>query len=68
MTPIFLVFSSGPVQRERLEAKNKSEDEIGIYTPSDWSTSQYEAQETGWARFSFSPSFTHLFTKQNQEQ
>ena len=52
-----LLCSLGPVQTERFEAKtkpnNKSEDEIGRCTPSNWSNYEKEAQETGWARFRF---------------
>ena len=42
----------GPVQKERFEAKNESEDEIGTCTPFVWSNNHIAAQETGWARFS----------------
>ena len=45
--------AKGRVQTERFEAKHKSEDEIGRFTPSDWSKRQKEAQETSWARFRF---------------
>ena len=52
-----------PLQTECFETKNKSEDEIGRYTPSDWSKSQKEAQETGWARVSFALLFKTFLTK-----
>ena len=35
----------------KTKPKNKSEDEIERFTPSDWPKHQNEVQETGWARF-----------------
>ena len=43
---------------ERFEAKTKSEYEMGRYTPSDWSKSQNEAQENGWAHVRLKVLFT----------
>ena len=44
----------GLVRTERLEAKNKIEDQTKRHASSDWPKSHNEAQESGWARFSFS--------------
>ena len=45
--------SKGSVLKLKTKPKNKSEDEIGRFTPCDWSNREKEAQETGWARFRF---------------
>ena len=45
--------SKRSVLKLKTKPKNKREDEIGRFTPSDWSNREKEAQETGWARFSF---------------
>ena len=52
-------------QTERFEARNESEAEIGRFTPSDWSKSRNEAQETGRARFRFSLLLSSIWIKQN---
>ena len=55
-------------KRSVLKLKTKAKmRHIGRYTPSDWSKSQNEAQETGWAGLSFSFLFANLFIKQNLE-
>ena len=45
--------SKRSVLKLKTKPKNQSEDEIGRFTPSDWSNRDKEAQETGWARFRF---------------
>ena len=48
--------------------KNKSEHEIGRFTPSDWSKSQSEAQEAGWARFSISLCLIYFLLNKTSKQ
>ena len=54
------------------KAKNKGDDEIGRFTPSNWPKSQNEAQETGWAglglRFSLEPVQTERFEAKNKSE
>ena len=45
--------SKRSVLKLKTKPKHKSEDEIGRFTPSDWSNREKEAQETDWARLRF---------------
>ena len=53
----YKIFCWGLFKRSVLKleqkAKNRTKDEIGRFTPSDWSNRETEAQEPGWARFRF---------------
>ena len=52
--------SKRSVLKLKTKPKNKSEDEIGRFTPYDWSNREKEAQETGWARFWFQVLFNRF--------
>ena len=45
--------SKRSVLKLKSKPRNKSEDEIGRFTSSDWSNREKEAQETCWARCRF---------------
>ena len=55
---LFRACSNVAFLKLKTKAKNRSECEIGRFTPSDWSKTQNEAHESGWARVGFQVLFT----------